>query len=94
MSILSALKSLKLSFDIFMIMCYIRYHIYQSKVHISGKAVSFQLKEGIYVFNLQQDDCIFFSSFLQTCLFIIDFEHFILSKSEVSYSGLYAITFD
>ena len=60
-------------------MCYIRYHIYQSKVHISGKAVSIQLKEGMYVIDLQQDDCIFFSSFLQTCLFIVDFEHFILS---------------
>ena len=60
-------------------MCYIRYHIYQSKVHISDKAVSIQLGEGIYVIDLQQDDCIFFSSFLQTCLFIVDFEHFILS---------------
>ena len=59
-------------------MCYIRYHIYQSKVHISGKAVSIQIKEGIYVIDLQQDD-ILFSSLLQTCLFIVDFEHFILS---------------
>ena len=60
-------------------MCYIRYHIYQSKVHISGKAVSIQLKEGIYVIDLQQDDRNFFSFFLQICLFIVDFEHFILS---------------
>ena len=60
-------------------MCYIFYDIYQSKVHISGKAVIIQLKEGIYVIDLQQDDCIFLSSFLQTCLFIVDFEHFILS---------------
>ena len=64
-------------------MCYTRYHIYQSKVHISGKAVSIQLKEGIicilYVIDLQQDVCIFFSSFLQACLFIVDFGHFILS---------------
>ena len=60
-------------------MCYIRYHIYQSKVHISDKAVSIQLKEGIYVIDLKQDDCIFFSFSLQTCLFIADFEHFILS---------------
>ena len=74
-------------------MCYIRY-IYQSKVHISGKAVSIQLQEGIYVIDLQQDDCIYFSSFLQTCLYIVDFKHFILSLSEVSYCGLYAITFD
>ena len=58
-------------------MCYIRYHIYQSKVHISGKAVSIQIEEGIYVIDLQQDN-ILFSSFLQTCLFIVDFEHFIL----------------
>ena len=43
-------------------MCYIRYHIYQSKVHISGKAVIIQLKEGIYVIDLQ-DDCIFFLFF-------------------------------
>ena len=80
MSILSALKSLKvfLFFLYLIIMCYIRYHNYQSKVHISGKAVSIQLKEGIYVIDLQPDDCIF-SSFLQTCLFIVDFEHFILS---------------
>ena len=61
-------------------MCYIRYHIYQSKVHISGKAVSSQLKGGILdVIDLKYDDCIVFSSFLQTCLFIVDFEHFILS---------------
>ena len=59
-------------------MCYIRYHIYQSKVHISGKAVSIQIKEGIeHVIDLQQDDCIFSLLFLQTCLFIVDFEHFI-----------------
>ena len=61
-------------------MCYICYHIYQSKIHISGKAVSIQLKEGILdVTDLQYDDCMVFSSFLQTCLFILDFEHFILS---------------
>ena len=80
MSILSAFKSLKLIFDIFkIIMCYIRYHIYQSKIHISGKAVSIQLQEGIYVIDLQQDDCIYFSSFLQTCMYIVDFKHIILS---------------
>ena len=64
MNILSAFKSLKLIFDIFnIIMCYIRYHVYHSKVHISGKAVSFQLQEGIYVIDLQQDDCIYFFFF-------------------------------
>ena len=46
-------------------MCYIRYHIYQSQVHISGKAVSIQLKGGIYVIDLQQDDCIFFLRFFK-----------------------------
>ena len=59
-------------------MCYIRYHIYQSKVHISGKAVSIQLKEGIYVIDLQQDDCIFFF-FSSNLSDIVDFEHFVLS---------------
>ena len=52
-------------------MCYIRYHIYQLQVHIYGKAVGIQLKGGIYVIDLQQDDCIFFSSFLQiVCLYL------------------------
>ena len=63
MSILSALKTLKLIFLYLIIMCYIRYHIYQSKIHISGKAVSIHFKEGICVIDLQQDDWIFFFFF-------------------------------
>ena len=37
---------------------------------------------------------VYFSSFPQTCLFIVDFEYFVLSEYEVSYCGLYAIIFD
>ena len=73
------IKIIKTDFLYLIIMCYIRYHIYQSKVHIPGKAVSIHLQEGIYVIDLQQDDCIYFSSFLQSCLYIVDFEHIFLS---------------